>query len=544
VYEHFSDHARKVMHLANLEAQRLNHDYVGTEHILLGLVKEGNGLAATVLGNLGLELRIIRLEVERSVGAGPDRITQNKLPQTPRVAKVIEHARDEARNLNQEYVGTEHLLLGLLREEEGVAAQVLKALGVGLALVRRALDAVATVEQVASQPATGAAAPAVAEDLDAEIERLTRAKEGALAVGDYEKAAQLLGQANELKEQRGLAERWDVLDTPPTATLVAPEPTSAEVVLYERFTGQARRVMLLAHREAHRFSHDYLGTEHVLLGVLQENFGSIGRLLAAFAVDIVQVRQEIEKTVRQGATATVGARLPLTPPCRRALQFAREEAARLRHDNVGPEHLLLGLLHEPDSEATQVLLGLGLDLERLREEALKLPPPENRDTMLQPEPKPGGAVAPDPSPRTVAELVTADLGVGGPARKEPKRKQVRATPLLSNYRDGLALQLRVTQHTLGALVGMIVGALLAGPGGAVLGVLGGLALAAVRKRGLAIPVAVGLGLILGFRYSPTSLATHLIMVLAGILVGVCLGEPWRSYDDDDSAEDEENAKLT
>jgi hypothetical protein len=302
--------------------------------------------------------------------------------------------------------------------------------------------------------------------------------------------------------------------------------------------------MLLAHREAHRFSHDYLGTEHVLLGVLQENFGSIGRLLAAFEVDIVKVRQEIEKTVRQGATATVGARLPLTPQCRRALQFAREEAARLRHEHVGPEHILLGLLHEAESAATQVLLGLGLDLDRLREQVQQLPPPENRDVMLQPQPKPGGAVAPDPSARTVAELVTADLGAGAPVigrsvrKGQPPQKRPTDVPLLSSDHDGVALQLRVTQHTLGALAGLVVGALLAGPGGAVLGLLGGLAVAAMRTRALSVPVAVIMGLVLGVRYYPTSLATHLLTLVAAILIGTCLGEPWRGPREDNSGEEE------
>ncbi len=125
MYERFTDRARKVMQLANQEAQRFNHEYVGTEHVLLGLVKEGSGVAANVLKNLDVDLRKIRLEVEKIVQTGPDMVTMGKLPQTPRAKKVIEYAIEEARNLNHNYVGTEHLLLGLLREQEGVAAQVL-----------------------------------------------------------------------------------------------------------------------------------------------------------------------------------------------------------------------------------------------------------------------------------------------------------------------------------------------------------------------------------------------------------------------------------
>src|SRR6201989_2216901 len=136
MYERFTDRARKVMQLANQEAQRFNHEYIGTEHILLGLVKEGTGVDANVLKNLDIDLRKIRLEVEKIVQAGPDMVTMGKLPQTPRAKKVIEYAIEEARNLNHNYVGTEHLLLGLLREQEGVAAQVLMNLGLKLEDVR------------------------------------------------------------------------------------------------------------------------------------------------------------------------------------------------------------------------------------------------------------------------------------------------------------------------------------------------------------------------------------------------------------------------
>src|SRR5258705_1714831 len=136
MYERFTDRARKVMQLANQEAQRFNHEYVGTEHVLLGLIKEGSGVAANVLRNLDVDLRKIRNEVEKIVQAGPEMVTMGKLPQTPRAKKVIEYAIEEARNLNHNYVGTEHLLLGLLREHDGVAAQVLMNLGLKLEEVR------------------------------------------------------------------------------------------------------------------------------------------------------------------------------------------------------------------------------------------------------------------------------------------------------------------------------------------------------------------------------------------------------------------------
>ena len=136
MFERFTDRARKVMALANQEAQRFNHEYIGTEHVLLGLVKEGGGVGANVLKNLDVDLRKVRLEVEKLVKSGPDMVTMGKLPQTPRAKKVIEYAIEEARSLNHNYVGTEHLLLGLLREQDGIAAQVLMNLNLKLEDVR------------------------------------------------------------------------------------------------------------------------------------------------------------------------------------------------------------------------------------------------------------------------------------------------------------------------------------------------------------------------------------------------------------------------
>jgi ATP-dependent Clp protease ATP-binding subunit ClpC len=136
MYERFTDRARKVMQLANQEAQRFNHEYIGTEHILLGLIKEAGGVAANVLRRLDIDLRKVRLEVERIVQSGRDTETMGNLPRTPRAKKVLEYTMEEAGNLNHNYVGTEHILLGLLREEEGVAAQVLMNLGVKPEFIR------------------------------------------------------------------------------------------------------------------------------------------------------------------------------------------------------------------------------------------------------------------------------------------------------------------------------------------------------------------------------------------------------------------------
>jgi ATP-dependent Clp protease ATP-binding subunit ClpC len=136
MYESFTDRALKVMKLANQEAKHFHLEYIATEHVLLGIIKEGNGVAATVLKNLKVDLCTLRNEVEKCLPSGPDMVTTGTLRKTPRVKKVIEYAIEEARNFNHDHVGTEHLLLGLLREQEGLAAQVLMNLGVKLDEVR------------------------------------------------------------------------------------------------------------------------------------------------------------------------------------------------------------------------------------------------------------------------------------------------------------------------------------------------------------------------------------------------------------------------
>jgi ATP-dependent Clp protease ATP-binding subunit ClpC len=137
MFSRFTERARKVIILAKEEAKRFNHDYIGTEHVLLGLIKEGEGVAAAVLQNLGLSLEAIRLEVEKIVQPGPPTVVSGDIPFTPKAKKVIELATDEARNLGHNYIGTEHLLLGLIREGEGVASQVLTNLGLDLNKVRQ-----------------------------------------------------------------------------------------------------------------------------------------------------------------------------------------------------------------------------------------------------------------------------------------------------------------------------------------------------------------------------------------------------------------------
>ena len=157
-FDKFTDRARKVLTLAQDEAQRFNHNYIGTEHLLLGLVREGEGVAARVLENMNVELAKVRTAVEFIIGRG-DRPVVGEVGLTPRAKRVIELAIDEARRLGHNYIGTEHLLLGLVREGEGIAAGVLESLGVNLDKVRH--EVIRVLSQTSSAgPARRRSAPA------------------------------------------------------------------------------------------------------------------------------------------------------------------------------------------------------------------------------------------------------------------------------------------------------------------------------------------------------------------------------------------------
>ena len=198
MYEKFTDRARKIMALANQEAQRFNSEYIGTEHILLGLVKEGSGgVGANVLKNFDIDLRNVRLEVEKLVKYGPGTVTLGKLPQTPRSKKVIEYAIEEARALGNNYLGTEHLLLGLLKEKDGVAATVLTNLGLNLEEARKeVLFLLGTKEE---KEAT------LLNEFHKEIIRnivlLTIQKEEAIKNADHDTATKLRDKAESLRKE-------------------------------------------------------------------------------------------------------------------------------------------------------------------------------------------------------------------------------------------------------------------------------------------------------------------------------------------------------
>ena len=237
MFERFTDRARRVVVLAQEEARMLNHNYIGTEHILLGLIHEGEGVAAKALESLGISLDAVRQQVEEIIGQG-QQAPSGHIPFTPRAKKVLELTRREAEQLGHNYIGTEHILLGLIREGDGVAAQVLVKLGADLNRVRLtviqllhghpAKEPVSTrsaAQELRLPPGLQARLDEVEQrlaaieqrlgtgpdtsDLDEQIAQVCREKESAIDARDYEQAASLRGREKELLASKAARqEQW------------------------------------------------------------------------------------------------------------------------------------------------------------------------------------------------------------------------------------------------------------------------------------------------------------------------------------------------
>lgn len=201
----FTERAQRVILIAQEEAKRLNHDYVGTEHLLLGLIALGEGVAAQVLANLGVDLRRVRSEIEKIVGTGDNVMLLGEIPFTPRAKKVLELAVEEAQNMGHNYVGTEHLLLGLIREEEGVAARVLENLGVRLDVVREEVISLlgegqphqATPHQTSSSPSKPKSKTPTLDEFGRDLTVLAREKKSDPVIGradEIERLVQILAR--------------------------------------------------------------------------------------------------------------------------------------------------------------------------------------------------------------------------------------------------------------------------------------------------------------------------------------------------------------
>jgi hypothetical protein len=230
VFERFTERARQVVVLAQDEARSLNHNYIGTEHLLLGLLREEEGLAARVLTSLGVDVEDVRADVARIIGVG-DEIATGQIPFTPRAKKVLELSMREAVSLGHQYIGTEHILLGLARENEGVGARILLDFGVDAETLRNEIIQMLSGPRRRPGEPSGRPAPSpfapesppLAPEVGAEIEQVRREKEEALEQQDFERAAKLRDRERKLVDAaRHLMRVWAHEESPPPPPFAGP----------------------------------------------------------------------------------------------------------------------------------------------------------------------------------------------------------------------------------------------------------------------------------------------------------------------------------
>jgi Clp amino terminal domain, pathogenicity island component/UvrB/uvrC motif len=208
VFERFTERARQVVVLAQDEARALKHNYIGTEHILLGLLREEQGLAARVLESLDVTVEDVRALVARIVGQG-DEITTGQIPFTPRAKKVLELSLREAISLGHDYIGTEHILLGLVRENEGVAARILLDFDADVDKVRNEIIHMLSGTPAPPRGPYAPKSPPVAPDVATEIERVRTEKQEAIEAQEFDRAAELRDRERHLQRAaRELERAW------------------------------------------------------------------------------------------------------------------------------------------------------------------------------------------------------------------------------------------------------------------------------------------------------------------------------------------------
>ncbi|MFN0009238.1 MAG: Clp protease N-terminal domain-containing protein, partial [Planctomycetota bacterium] len=374
MFDRFTDRARKVIALAKAEAKRLNHGAIGTEHLLLGLVEEGSGVAANVLKNMKVDLARIRAQVEEIARGRPAAAAQGILPFTPRAKKILELAIEEASRLGHNYFGTEHLLIGMIQENEGIAARVLLLLGVKLDEVRDEvlLFLGADPRRVAEVAGSAAPSPTASQEPPfAERTPLPRS-----AHGHGSRSLVRLLRELELSEShaRSLRERiagiehelgrsaWEA------ARRAAPQ-LSGERAAAEDSLGCTERCRLVLQRArglALLASRSEVGSEQVLQALLFDGTALPVVALRELGVELAALRTAVGLPAADRPLPESTMPLPASAAYRVAAAAAEYAARRLGQPSIGSAHLLLGLLEAPGDRAAALLAKAGVDVAALR----------------------------------------------------------------------------------------------------------------------------------------------------------------------------------
>jgi hypothetical protein len=294
--------------------------------------------------------------------------------------------------------------------------------------------------------------------------------------------------------------------------------------MFERFTGQARRVLWLAYQEAQRFDHDFLGAEHLFIAVLRDGSPDIAGLLERHGVTVDIVGPLFEPVLLAAEPNMMEGKVYLTPLVRRVLDAALDAAQRQHAPQAGVGHLLWAVLGEPDTEIRRILGELGVDASALRDELDQLPPPSNRDLSVQPRRGESEAGRVDPSPEQIAQILAA------PSPNAELRSMSLVPPEAIPSGAAVDWQLLLTQLMLALTVGLAGGYLLFQNGDGMAGVTSVLFVVAIFRNSLigAIACAI-LGWLLAAKIDPTDGLAHVLLPAAGAFVGSFLGNFWRRY---------------
>ncbi len=333
MFEKFTADSIKVITLAQEEARRLGHNFVGSEQILLGLISHDTSTASKLLKAKGITLKDARSEVEKIIGRGSGFVAI--IPFTPRAKKIIETAWKEARNLGHHYLGTEHLLLGVIAQDDGVSARVFENLNIEYKRMRTEII-----------KAIDATIPSPRPDLTESIRR---------------------------KEQGLQTKMLEHLEKSKYLPINLQPRQSPDLVLptLDDFTDSLLNVILLARKECRRVGYHILGTEQILIALIEENSGVTGKVLKSAGCDLEKARLEVKRII--GSNPYLNAKyIPLSPRLKKVLVSAQEQAKQFGLLYITKEHLLLALLNESEGVSRSLIRSLNINVKGMREELFKL----------------------------------------------------------------------------------------------------------------------------------------------------------------------------
>ena len=495
MWQRFTERARAAVFYAQEAAGSVGDSYVDTEHLLLGVIRDESTVAVRMLMRMGVTAEQIRSKIELQAPPEPAHLGAD-MQITPRTKRAIDLAYEEAKRISDNYIGSEHLLLGLIREEEGVAGRVLAEAGVDLDRTREQIEAlqdndrgVVPTENVPQQSVPqslgdylikkGYASEQVVEG----AKKIQQATQGDLAKILIDVGVNLTCVYEAMAQERGLpfidvsvyepdqsaldavpvevAQRLNVLPVKRDGNILyvamsdandlaaadelrqvsgctvrgalavpayiieaidrhypSDNRTTDNITSWKGFTRRSKRTMLWAQQAAYRLGELQVSTEHLLLGLVQETDSVALRILDRMGITVAQIRSELDPHLVQGEVH-IGQKPEFSPSAKRAIDLTYEEARALNNDYVATEHILLGLIREEEGIAARVLAQVGVDLDRIREAVVAL---QDNDSGYIPPPAAG---QPETTPSDHDDQPTANRPEDSPFPAHSLKKEIQ-----------------------------------------------------------------------------------------------------------------------